>query len=276
MTELRKAGEGDVPVLRMIWSAVFGDGEDFLAPFFSEIFPLSHAFLAFEDGAAAGSAYVLDICSLVRTGGSAAVCPYIYAVGVLPEYRGRDIGKKLTLRCRDFCSEKYGLSCLVPAESGLFDYYSRFAGYETAFFARMLTVDSPPAVSCELKRIGAEEYSLRREALLKGRTHMSFDVRALSFINEVLEPFGLYEISTGNERGVMLCEAGEGKLLIKELLCGNMSLAGELAAAAASRLGFERCTLRLPAEKEHPESTEAFGMLSTEPLEPAYFGPAID
>ena len=276
MAELRSACEGDISALKAIWSAVFGDGEDFLAPFFSEIFPLSHAFLALEDGAAAGSAYVLDICSLVRSDGGTAACPYIYAVGVLPEYRGRDIGKELTLRCRDFCRERYGLSCLVPAESGLFDYYSRFAVYAPAFFARTLMVEALPAASCELKRIAAGEYSVRREALLRGSAHMSFDVRALAFIGEVTAPFGFYEVSLGDGRAIMLCEAVEGKLWIKELLCEASDRAESFAAAAAARLGFERCILRAPAEKEHPESAKAFGMLSIEPPEPAYFGPAID
>ena len=277
MADIRIACGEDIPGLREIWSKIFGDSERFTELFFSRLLPSAAVFAAVQDGLLIGSAYILDIFTL-KNGADELSCPYIYGVGVLPEFRGLGIGRQLTLACRDHCGEKYGQSCLVPAERRLFDYYERFTDYIPSFSVSEFELEPEVAALAEISRISGEEYGGLREKLLSPLPHLKFSAAALSFLEGLcaLSEGGLYLLKSADACAVAACEDADGELYIKELLCSDGNSRG-FAAALLWHLDYGSGSCRAPANEKHPESVKAFGMLSKSVKGgPFYFGPAFD
>lgn len=275
MTAIRKVNSNDVSELKKLWAAVFYDDDLFLSAFFSTLSTVTEAFAAEDDGQIVGSAYILDILTY-RNGDTSLPCPYIYAVCVHPEYRGQGIGKALTIACRNYCSEKYGVSCLAPADEGLFDYYRR-VGYAAALYADECAIEREGAIKAELTPISPEKYGELREQLLADKPHMEYNVPALYFLKELCELTGggIYMLRSDDAYAIAACENTE-TLFVKELLCSNDNARG----FAAALLWHEDCdslTYRTPTKAPNSESTKAFGMLSKSLFDgPIYMGPAFD
>lgn len=265
----------DIPRLKEIWREVFGDGEDFLNLFFELVFPHSRAFLALEGSEAVGAAYVLEITSLVEPGGKTRPCPYIYAVGVKNAFRSRGIGRELTLACRDYCREKYGVSCLVPAESGLFEYYSRIAGYITAFFASRGKCECRETGGAEIQPVSAKDYGELRERLLSGLGHIRLDGAGLEFCEKLcrMSGGGLFKVKFGDKIAAAAAEKEHETLHIKELIAPSGN--GKHIAQAVG--GFLNCKAVnfVSTAFEGGERTPV-GMLAGGKENGYYFGPAFD
>ena len=275
--KIRVANSSDIPRLEEIWIEIFGDSYGFLSRFFDILFPASVAFAAEESGQLIGSAYVLDICAL-KSGGTSLPCPYIYAVGVLPEFRGNGIGKQLILACRDYCRENYGASCIVPAGSSLFDYYHNTADYLPAFYASDFDIEAEGSVKAAITQIDAEKYGELREKLLGDKAHLAFSSAGLCFLESLcqMQDGGLYILNADDSYAIAACEIGDNGLCIKEILCTDDNTRG-FAAALMWHFDCDHCSYRTPANEKHPESTRAFGMLSKQIFTgPLYFGPAFD
>lgn len=274
---IRKACSADITELQEIWSGIFGDSYRFLDSFFSLLFPVSTAFVADDDGQLIGSAYIIEISTLKNKDVSIP-CPYIYAVGVLPEFRGKGIGKQLILACRDYCREKGWASCLVPADSGLFDYYERSAAYVPGFTVSEYELEQEGAVKAEISAIDAEKYGELREKLLTDTAHLEFNSVGLKFWKSICEiqDGGFYKLSAENSYAIAACEFGDEGFFIKELLCSDDNARG-FAAALLWHFDYDTGYYRTPANAKHPESTRTFGMLdSVVSGGPHYFGPAFD
>ncbi len=277
MAVIRKAEIKDIPSLKKIWVTIFGDGGDFLSIFFDELFPAATTFVAVDDDKIIGSAYVLEISSL-KNGAEQLPCPYIYAVGVLPEFRGSGIGKQLVLASRDYCNEKYGISCLVPADKALHSYYTENAGYISAFELSEYDIELEGTINADISQISAADYGELREKLLSDIPHLCFDEHGTRFLESLCELFGgeLYLLKFNNEFAVASCEDCENGLYIKELLCSDDKHRA-FASALLWKLEYKAGHYRTIADKKHPESISAFGMLSKSITdEPLYFGPAFD
>lgn len=271
MVNIRKVSPNDFSALRDLWTSVFHDDEFFLSAFFSNLSPVIEAFAAEDDGQFIGAAYILDIFTF-KSGKTELPCPYIYAVGVHPEFRGQGIGKKLTIACRDYCSEKYGISCLVPATEELFDYY-RQLDYVSALCVDEHTIEREGAVNAEITEISPEKYGELREQLLAGHPHMEYSIPALRFLERLCDMSGggLYLLQSNEDYAIAAVEHTE-TMFIKELLCSNDNARG-FAAALLWQEDCDNLTYR-SFTKENPRD---FGMLSN-PLEngPIYMGPAFD
>ncbi|MDD6189654.1 MAG: GNAT family N-acetyltransferase [Clostridiales bacterium] len=278
IANIRQASADDIPELKKIWTDIFGDDGLILSAFFSELYSYATIFVAEDDKQLIGSAYVLDICTLKIPNTAPVSCPYIYAVGVIPGHRHNGVGKQLTLACRDFCREKFGISCLVPAENSLFDYYEQNADYAFAFSLSEFSFEAEGAVSAEVSAIDSEKYGELREKLLDSLPHLEFNAAALRFFETLCKEGygGLYLIKSADAYAIAACEDIDGELIIKELLCSDSNARGH-AAALFWYLDYESGRYRTPENKEHPESTRSFGMLSKSISgEPFYFGPAFD
>lgn len=271
MVNIRKVSPDDFSALQYLWTSIFHDDELFLSAFFSNLSTAIEAFAAEDDGQFIGAAYILDIFTF-KSGKTALPCPYIYAIGVHPEFRGQGIGKKLTIACRDYCSEKYGFSCLVPATAELFDYY-RQLDYVSAICVDEHTIEREGAVNAEISEIGPEKYGELREQLLAGQPHMEYSLPALCFLERLCDMSGggLYLLKSNEDYAIAAFEYSD-TMFVKELLCSNNNARG----FAAALLWHEDCD-SLTYRTITTENPKDFGMLS-KPLgnDPIYMGPAFD
>ena len=271
MVNIRKVSADDFSALQDLWTSVFHDDEFFLSAFFSNLSSVIEAFAAEDAGQFIGAAYILNIFTF-KNGETTLPCPYIYAVGVHPEFRSQGIGKALTLACRDYCNEKYGVSCLVPATEELFDYY-RQMDYVPAIYTDEHTIEREGAINAKISKITSEKYGELREQLLADRPHMEYSPPALHFLEKLcdMSAGGLYLLQTNEDYAIAAVESIE-TIFVKELLCSNDNARG----FAAALLWHEDCdslTYRT-FTKENPKD---FGMIS-KPLgnAPIYMGPAFD
>ena len=271
MSGVRPAGEGDVPALKRLWTAVFGDGEDFLSLFFAALWPSARA-LAAEDGEGlAGAAYLLDCFTLVTAEGRERPCPYLYAVAVAEERRGRGLGQALSLAAAGLCREAGQLCCLVPASESLFAFYERCA-FRPAF--SVCEGEAAAEGDCALTPLSPAAYLKEREARLSGRGHLRPSPAAMTFWAGCLLPAGgFYRLTLPEGETALAAVEGGDIPFAKELLCAPGREAA-FSAALAAQLSAPSCRWRSPpggAGTERP-----FGMLS-EPLPaPLYLGPAFD
>ncbi len=275
MVNIVKVNPTDFTQLQKLWSDVFHDDDIFLSAFFSELSSAATIFAAEQDGLCIGSAYVLDILTF-KNGNESLPCPYIYAVGVHPEYRGQGIGKALTAACRDFCTEKYGVSCLVPASAELFDYYKN-EGYSSAIYVDEVYMERQGGVKAEISSITHEKYAELRETLLTDLPHMEYHPAAIRFFARLcdIQDGDLLLMRSNDSYAIAAYECSE-HLFVKELLCSDGNAQG-FAASLLWHLDQEELYYRTPANKKHPEIAKAFGMLSNSIHNgPIYMGPAFD
>lgn len=281
MTDIKIIGPDKLAQFKEIWKSVFCDDESFFKLFFNEFSDTFSGFITYENEIPVGSACVIDVFSL-KNGITSLPCPYIYALGVLPEHRSKGIGTQLITACRDHCADKYGISCIVPSEPSLFDYYSRTADFMTSFIADDVYLEREGAVAASLKRITPEYYGQLRETLLADIPHMELSAAGLRFIDGLCklnysEDCGLYFLQTDNAYAIAMFDDDDGTMFLREIIASDGNERG-FAAAMLWSFDYTAGRYRCPVtNKKHPESTRAFGMLSKQISGgPFYFGPAFD
>ncbi len=121
------ANERDVDSIKRIWQTCFGDSEDYVRFYLAHRFEVENMLVIHQDGRPVSMASFLPV--LLKRGQEWIPARYVYAVGTLPEYRGRGYAARIL----QYASEKYGEPLLLqPSEEGLEAYYRRL-GFGTAF-----------------------------------------------------------------------------------------------------------------------------------------------
>lgn len=218
MIELRPAQRTEIPALRRLWKAAFGDGDEFLDDFFKLAFAPERSLAALWDGTLAGMLYWFDCrCRAERLA-------YLYAVAVAEPFRGRGL-------CRDMMGAAhetlraggYGGSLLVPGDERLRRMYAKL-GYRD--FGGLTREPVWAGESLPLEPLTPEAYARRRETLLPpGAAAPERDGLALQ---QALG--GLYAFPGG----ICAVERGE-PMTIRELLPpGSPAAPGILAALGAA------------------------------------------
>ena len=185
--KLRPAYPSDLPAVKTLWQAIFGDTPESVEAFF-RAFPKCRAVVAeAEDGTLVSMVNVLTQ-TLAYPGGTLPVA-YLYAIGTREDYRGRRLGQTLTGYAEALLARLgYALTALTPAAPSLFRYYAQ-QGYIPAFF-RSRTAFSGG------REVDAAAYLERREAILEKVPHIRYDAATLAYVQAV---YGLrfYETDTG-------------------------------------------------------------------------------
>lgn len=154
MTEFRHSFREDLPQLRQLWKACFGDTDSFLDLFFSAAYAPERSLVVLQGNTLCGGAYWFD-CSMENKR-----LAYVYAVAISPARQGKGLGTALMdaihTRLRAL---GYDGILLVPGDEGLRRYYERF-GYRTCSF-RQREVCLPP-----LSPVSPEQYAVLRRKLL--------------------------------------------------------------------------------------------------------------
>lgn len=158
MSELRTSRQSDVPDLRRLWQAAFGDSDAYLDIFFSTAYAPERALVLHREDELLGGAYWLD-CAL-----DGKKMAYIYAVAIDPAVQNLGYGTRLMEGLHDHLArEGYAAALLVPGSDPLRHYYRRF-GYRTLSWHDEFTAQ--PGVPVPITRIDGAHYAqLRRQFL---------------------------------------------------------------------------------------------------------------
>lgn len=161
MTVIRPSRPSDRGALQTLWKTVFGDEDRYIETFFRLFFGPGTAAVAESDGQIAAAAHCVPF------GGAR----YIYAVGTHPLWRGRGLGRAVTL-----AAAENGPAYLCPSSPALMDWYVSM-GARAVSFRRL-----PPPPE-ELSPISPAEYAARRETLLAGTPHVGYSPAILELFS---------------------------------------------------------------------------------------------
>ncbi len=135
MTDCRviRASAAEYSAMAEIWQICFGDAPSYVQFFFRRRLPSCIALTAQMKGKTAGAVYLLP--AALYDSGVRRRAYYVYALGVLPEYRGRGIAAAMMRHIFDICKEQDAVCFLKPATPALADYYERLGMIQTHFAA---------------------------------------------------------------------------------------------------------------------------------------------
>ena len=158
MIELRPAQRAEIPALRRLWKAAFGDSDEFLDDFFKLAFGPARSLAALWDGTLAGMLYWFDCqCRGERLA-------YLYAVAVAEPFRGRGLCRSLMETAHETLrAGGYGGSLLVPGDAGLRRMYEKLGYRDFCGLTRELVLAGE---GLPLESLTPEAYAHRQEKLL--------------------------------------------------------------------------------------------------------------
>ena len=235
--KIRLSRPGDEAGIIRVWSAVFGDGEEYIKAFLDRLYAPGRAAVAQEGGSIVSMALFPRLGELVSPGGTGEKCSYIYAVATLPEHRSRGYAAAVS-RLASFKAREEGTVVICPAEAGLFGYYERVCGFETCFFTDEKEYPRPAKTGEAAEKIGKAEYFALREKHLSGIPHIRFSDMAAEYQEKLCAGGGFFK----TEGGIFAAERYGETTLVKEAL-GNVPpemIAGTLKA--------ERYVVRTPGK----------------------------
>ena len=153
-----------IPSLINLWHKVFGDEREYIELFFGDAYFDSECFAEIVDGEAVSALYLLRC--IIKCDGKIYHGRYLYAAATLPEYRGKGLMSKLIKEAQDYSQgENLDFIALVPANDGLYGYYSGFDFIE-AMYKYKLTIDNDTATMRAYREItvGEEFTKIRNTA----------------------------------------------------------------------------------------------------------------
>lgn len=241
-TQIREYGPEDGAALVALWHRVFEDPEALSVCLLRILPELGGAVVAEADGVIAGAACVI---TGLRVGDRRAA--YVYAVAVLPEYRGLGLGKALT-KAAAALGKKLGADfvCTLPASLPLYGWYEELIGVRFALYRRKERFPVRPGP--DVRELSAEEYNERREALLAPLPHLTLSAPAMHYQQLFCRELGGGLYAVGDGIAVVYREESRG--LVWELLCPDPAMRRVYAAAAAAFVGAEQTVLFSPSGKD--------------------------
>ena len=244
---------GQIPALRELWKAAFGDGDDFLDPFFAIAFAPERCRCVSEDKKVAAALYWFD-CSC-----DDQHFAYVYAVATHPDFRNRGLCASLMADTKALLEgQGYDGILLYPASEELSRMYEKLGYYRcTAVSEFTCEADRTPAI---LEKIGKNRYALlRRQYLPQGGVIQEGPL--LDFLAELADFYA-------GEDFVAAVTVDSGEARCHELL-GNLTMAPKILCALGAQNGFFRT----------PGSEKPFAMslfLTSKAADPTYFGFPLD
>ncbi len=162
--KLRQAKQNDVSTLKKLWQVCFGDEMHYIDMFFVNMFIPEQTLVATVDDSVAGVVHLLK-----RSLGD-KVFLYGYAIGVFPEFRGKNICKIMLGKIKEYADKNNYLFGLHPANDKLAEFYQRI-GLNKMY---------------SLKDVDATSFSYHKIFKLEDITEDEFyDMRSRAFKNSV-------------------------------------------------------------------------------------------
>ncbi len=171
--------------LKHIWKVCFDDDDDYIGLYFSQRYRAENTLVHSEAGRAVAMMTLLPVA--IVTPEKVYEGRYVYAVATLPAFRGRGIASALTRRAGLHMKENgTDLAVVVPAASGLFDFYTR-QGYTLGLYRRVVTfsaheIDAAPFLQGTPLTDAHRFYALREQRFGQCGFFVRWDVAALAYI----------------------------------------------------------------------------------------------
>lgn len=156
MIEFSKASSEHIPELKRIWKVCFNDEDLYIDFFFENKFSSCNCIVATDNGKAIGSAYLMPVS--VYEYGMVKKGFYGYAIGILPEYRGKGIYAKMDTLIYDYIVKNNIFYILSPANEKLCDFYKSLGFTETAFVSERILTSSGKAKDYNSHKLSADDY----------------------------------------------------------------------------------------------------------------------
>lgn len=255
MLELRPSKAEEIPAQKALWKKTFDDGEDYIDDFYRYCAQPENVLVLLEDGVLRSMLALLPV-TVALPDGTSASSSYIYALATDPAARKQGFGRML-LQYVDFYLGEQGVDCVttVPAEASLHKFFAT-VGFTECFATRKIELTAAEAAlpagkcKCNTVSIGAEEYGLLREELLKGTFHAQYCRRLLAYQEHICRANGgdMLRLDVEGNIGCAAVELEEGgrAVVIKELLITADKIPTALAGIAMAYPA-DRYHLRTPA-----------------------------
>lgn len=294
--ELRPSRPEDMPAMKALWQACFGDTEAYIQFFFSNRYRPEESFVLLRQGRLESMLFGLST-SICLPDGKQYRGAYVYALCTGAAARGKGNAQLLLQEAGTYFK---GRGCaflsLTPQEPRLISFFRR-CGFTPGFLLRERVIpradiqESP--VPGSLFPVDAETYCAIRAERCAGTLHVGCDEKAAAYQKALSQQSGgdLYglELKWGEgagRRGCMAAEYGEeGRLVVKELLLPEGAYEPALSAIGAS-LPATCYQIRLPLQAGGAEDALLeFGLVfplqqdmedDVFPLLPGYPGFAYD
>ena len=242
-----------IPALKSLWTLAFGDGEEFLNPFFEIAYAPDRCRCLTVDGQVAAALYWFE-CS--RKNQRLA---YVYAVATHPDHQGRGLCAALMADTAALLkAQGFDGILLCPASEGLFRMYGKM-GYHPCTRIREWECTAA-GTPIPMEEISKDEYARLRPSLMPPRGILQDGP-----LMDLLAVFAKFYAGDG---WIAAVTVEDGQFRCHELL-GNVTSAPRILCSTGVQNGSFRA----------PGSEKPFTMalpLSEKYTDPGYFGLPLD
>ncbi len=230
MIEFANINDGNI--IHNLWKTCFGDKDSYIDNFVTKRMTSDNCLVYKEEEKIFAMMFLLK--SEIKIGLNVFKSYYIYAACTAPEHRGKGFMAQLIKKAEEIAADEGAdYICLVPANEGLFDYYSRF-GFTVGFEKKVLSLSRNQLNSIasdkadESYPIPKEIYDLRNKVFSNGDFYI-WDIEAINyaiFENKSTGGDNVFVQSSGIFTGYAIYSEKEEKTFVKELgvLNGNLDL----------------------------------------------------
>jgi len=208
--DIRFATNADIPQLKNIWKTCFGDSDSYIDLFFAHLFVPEQTIVACDKSLPIGVVYTL------RAELDNKEFRYGYAIGVLPEYRGKNVCKAMLDTIRQQAEKEGFLFGLHPANKKLFSFYKKI-GLTEMFQLKIVDAshytNKQPLI---LEDVSAEEYfTLRKQSF---KLLVSWDKNMISYMIKETHATGgfVHKIQLDTNSRILLGKVLGDTIFIKE------------------------------------------------------------
>ncbi len=208
--KVRYANHQDIPQLKNIWKICFGDSDLYIDNFLKQIFMPENTVVVEMNHHVVGVVYLLP----AKLGSTPFM--YGYAIGVLPEHRGKGYTQKMLLFIKNESQKKGFVFGLHPANDKLFSFYKQIGLKEMYGLKLVNASDFAYDSVCELIDITPEEFFRLRDAAFPNL--VLWDLKMISYILHETCSFGGFakKIIINQNVRVLLGICKDNAVLIKE------------------------------------------------------------
>jgi len=282
---IRPSRAGDETGLKALWQAAFGDPQSAIDAFFSALYEPGMAIVWEEDGTIASAIYLLDAGLTPLPGGDTLRTSYSYALGTLPDYRGRGIGSGVTRAAIAHSGELgFDLNVICPAEESLFPYYTRL-GYTHAFPIAedevLRSEDFSPVCTNKIMSTDFSMYSTLQRGFSPECGTM-YLLGYLRYVEQVCKASGggLYELEIDGQVCLAAVSILENRLFVREFLPSTYMERG--VQALLNHFNLQSATVRTALEnnadnlKQRPFVLASYANTQRLPAGAGYFPFVLD
>ncbi len=180
--EVRFACNDDIESLKSIWKICFNDSDAYINSFFQFVFQAEKTVVTVCDEKVVGVVYMLPATFKKQS------FMYGYAIGVLPEYRGRSYTQKMLDFIKTKSENDQFLFGLHPANESLFSFYKKIGLKEMYALKKVNASNFVGKTNCVIDDASEEEYYIHRETAFP--VLVSWDKQMLSYILMQTKAYG--------------------------------------------------------------------------------------